>query len=145
MNKEQKGVQQQISLTLWTLGAAVAGGELVAAAAVRGRGYGWVAMLWGGAFTVMGFVLGFLFGVPRVQTPDDNSKSPLQANTNLEQISDWLTKLLTGAALASLKDCPATSSLVRPTLRSLCPHAPTACAPLTISSPPLAARFSVTF
>ncbi|MGD1096887.1 MAG: hypothetical protein ABSB35_33455 [Bryobacteraceae bacterium] len=43
MNKEQKAIQQEISLTLWTLGAAVAVGELVAAAAARHTGHtdGW--------------------------------------------------------------------------------------------------------
>ena len=106
MNKKQIRIEQQIKWTLWTLAGAVALGELVAAAAVWSTGREWVAMLWGGAFTVMGFVLGFLFGVPRAQSADDKSKSPLQVNTNLEQISDWLTKLITGAALASLKELP---------------------------------------
>jgi hypothetical protein len=63
------------------------------------------------AVGVGGFV-GFLFGIPRalatdVQNPETQPRA-LQAssryigNTNLEQISDWLTKILVGATLTQL-------------------------------------------
>jgi len=107
MNGKHQRIERQIGLTLWTLAAAAALAEFVAAISVWSTGRGAIAMLWGGAFTVMGFVLGFLFGVPRSQTPDDKSKPALAVNTNLEQISDWLTKLITGAALANLRELPA--------------------------------------
>jgi hypothetical protein len=65
-------------------------------------------ILLAGAFLLLGALTGFLFGVPRVRSTSDSSnsetsKSPLtfslrgyQANTNLEQISDWLTKIIVG-------------------------------------------------
>jgi len=54
-----------------------------------------------------GGVLGFLFGVPRLRaqqsqstiSPSTNAFVP---NTNLEQISDWLTKIIVGATLVQL-------------------------------------------
>ena len=107
MDEGRQKIDRQIGWTLWTLGIAFGVGEFAAAFAVSmrtGAARGWAAVLWGGAFTVIGFVGGFLFGVPRSTT--DNNKVHLQVNTNLEQISDWLTKIITGAALASLKDLP---------------------------------------
>jgi hypothetical protein len=55
-----------------------------------------------------GAVIGFIFGVPRVLTSDRPQErgssvrrghSPIVGNTNLEQISDWLTKILVGVGL----------------------------------------------
>lgn len=49
----------------------------------------------------IGIILGFLFGKPK--TPDSLNGAQFQLlilkNTNLEQVSDWLTKLLLGATL----------------------------------------------
>lgn len=58
--------------------------------------------------------MGFLFGVPRTLTSarrDDRSLqdqpgSDIRANTNLEQVSDWLTALLIGATLVQLGEVP---------------------------------------
>jgi hypothetical protein len=53
-----------------------------------------------------GGVLGFLFGVPRLRaaTPQNPSAtSSFVPNTNLEQISDWLTKIIVGATLVQLR------------------------------------------
>ena len=46
----------------------------------------------GGAF------FGLLFGVPRQNKPDD-SGSAIEPNNNLEQVSDWLTKMIVGITL----------------------------------------------
>jgi hypothetical protein len=75
----------------------------------------------GAAALFIGGLLGFLFGIPR--TLQRTSSSPLnpttdvnalnssanasngtefQANTNLEQISDWLTKILVGVGLTQV-------------------------------------------
>lgn len=68
------------------------------------------------AALVVGFFLGFLFGIPRVVqdtdgTPDVDSKPKhnyaQRVNTNLEQISDWLTKIIVGVGLVEMKDAPA--------------------------------------
>jgi len=82
----------------------------------------------GAAFISIGALLGFIFGIPRVPktapptpqprattgassgsasapmlVPDERRLAP---NTNLEDISDWLTKILVGAGLAQLAVLP---------------------------------------
>ena len=62
---------------------------------------------------LMGGLLGFLFGIPRTlqqepsQVTEQNRKDQSQetnygVNTNLEQISDWLTKILVGVGLTQI-------------------------------------------
>jgi hypothetical protein len=61
----------------------------------------------GGAF-LTGGLLGFLFGVPRSLAGSETlpaegaATGGYRANTNLEQISDWLTKILVGVGLVEL-------------------------------------------
>jgi hypothetical protein len=66
-----------------------------------------------GAALLTGGLVGFLFGIPRTLTSDNRqadtgaelgqpAQPPYEANTNLEQISDWLTKILVGIGLAQL-------------------------------------------
>ena len=50
-----------------------------------------------------GGVLGFLFGVPRLKT-DAKTDGDYVHNTNLEQVSDWLTKIIIGATLVQIDD-----------------------------------------
>lgn len=53
-------------------------------------------------------LLGLIFAVPRARAEFIPGASERYfANSNLEQISDWLTKLLVGAGLVELKDMPA--------------------------------------
>jgi hypothetical protein len=77
-----------------------------------------VSLLLAGASTFVGGLLGFLFGIPRTlqqegaNAPvDPNAQSPsgsatsrieYRVNTNLEQISDWLTKILVGVGLTQI-------------------------------------------
>lgn len=69
-------------------------------------------VLFAGASLLGGGVIGFLFGIPRTVQPGDengqsaNSKVEYRANTNLEQISDWLTKMLVGVGLTQLHAVP---------------------------------------
>jgi len=78
----------------------------------------------GGASLVVGSLLGFLFGIPRSAageaapassgqavakgSGDAAAQAPVEyrANTNLEQISDWLTKILVGVGLTQLTKVP---------------------------------------
>lgn len=65
--------------------------------------------LWALACLGAGSLLGIVFGIPlSVSQPADGGQGgpDLQANTNMEQISDWLTKLLVGAGLVELKNLP---------------------------------------
>jgi hypothetical protein len=63
-------------------------------------------LLAGASFTT-GCVFGLLFGIPRPQ-PDGDTTSPklIGTNTNLIQISDWLTKALVGVSLTKLLEIP---------------------------------------
>lgn len=86
--------------------------ETLKAAALR------IAALWSLAWLLSGFFVGFLFGIPRVLQaggPSANTTGAAPANrleyvqmvnTNLEQISDWLTKIIVGVGLVQLKDLP---------------------------------------
>jgi hypothetical protein len=82
-----------------------------------------VAVVIAGAALLTGSLLGFLFGIPRtlqqettVAASQNQSKdiakqdSPqgisYQVNTNLEQISDWLTKILVGVGLTQISALP---------------------------------------
>lgn len=84
------------------------------------------ALLWAGACSAIGWVLGFLFGIPRSLSSDTartgvtdvQGSSTLQnaihggstaVNTNLEQISDWLTKIIVGVTLVEIR--PAIANL----------------------------------
>lgn len=64
-----------------------------------------VALLVAGGAFVAGGLLGFLFGIPRSLTGPEAAGDAAAAggayrpNTNLEQISDWLTKILVGVGL----------------------------------------------
>jgi hypothetical protein len=72
------------------------------------------AFLFAIASLAAGVFVGFLFGVPRtlssgreVEHPAvSGSRSSIRANTNLEQVSDWLTKILIGATLVQLGNVP---------------------------------------
>ncbi|MGA5817334.1 hypothetical protein ACPC54_05675 [Kitasatospora sp. NPDC094028] len=74
-----------------------------------GRERAWQALGGGlvvaGASAVLGGALGFLFGVPRVRGGSGGGGEPQGSyapNTNLEQVSDWLTKVLLGVGLTQL-------------------------------------------
>jgi hypothetical protein len=63
-----------------------------------------VAALVAGGALVSGGLLGFLFGIPRSLSgpegaADGTAAGAYRPNTNLEQISDWLTKILVGVGL----------------------------------------------
>jgi hypothetical protein len=80
-----------------------------------------------GAALLTGGLLGFLFGIPKKLQQDTQSVSSVstagafqaegggggvayQGNTNLEQISDWLTKILVGVGLTQIASIPAALS-----------------------------------
>jgi hypothetical protein len=85
-----------------------------------------VGLVLAGACLLAGFLLGFLFGIPRslqsqsgdvgehesTDAANGSAKSSAgrsvqyRANTNLEQISDWLTKILVGVGLTQLANVP---------------------------------------
>jgi hypothetical protein len=76
------------------------------------------ASLWALAYAGAGFLAGFLFGIPRVLQGQDGTAASAgtaagqptgyaqRVNTNLEQISDWLTKIIVGIGLVELRQVP---------------------------------------
>jgi hypothetical protein len=85
-----------------------------------------------GAALMVGGTLGFIFGIPRTRsagqrsgnaaaennqsnqekgqapaTGEDQQRTDVEGNTNLEEISDWLTKMLVGVGLTQLYKVPA--------------------------------------
>ncbi len=91
----------------------------------------WSALLWALAWLAIGDIIGFLFGIPRVlqqpdakppatppaaaggaaappasPTPNQDVSYRQEVNTNLEQISDWLTKIIVGIGLIELRRLP---------------------------------------
>jgi len=73
------------------------------------------SLLIAGGALFIGGLLGFLFGIPRTLQGEPNVESTgntpkngiaYKVNTNLEQISDWLTKILVGVGLTQLSKLP---------------------------------------
>jgi len=77
------------------------------------------SLLWALASLALGAAIGFLFGIPKVLQPQSASASGTrdneqnqarqyqqQVNTNLTEISDWLTKIIVGLGLINLKAIP---------------------------------------
>jgi hypothetical protein len=70
------------------------------------KALGYTTLIAGACFTA-GVLLGFLFGFRPAQTTQNSDKqlanSQRQPHTNLEEIADWLTKIILGATLVQLK------------------------------------------
>ncbi len=70
------------------------------------------AVLLSFAFFAAALLFGFLFGIPKSVSESAASgnkvaaETQLAVNTNLEQISDWLTKIIVGVGLVELKVLP---------------------------------------
>ena len=60
-----------------------------------------LSLLIGLAASICGGFLGFLFGIPRSLQKKGDDRSYAN-NTNLEEISDWLTKIIVGVSLTQL-------------------------------------------
>lgn len=66
-------------------------------------GYG---LLIGGAAYLVGGLVGFMFGLPRMLTNPDQPSADYSRNDNLIQISDWVTKIIVGLGLTNLYEVP---------------------------------------
>lgn len=80
------------------------------------------SMIWMFACIMAGGAIGFLFGIPKIMQPstktDNTDKTEVQnnqsgngdyklfVNTNLTEISDWLTKIIVGLGLVNLTKLP---------------------------------------
>lgn len=80
---------------------------------VRWSAFG-TALAIAGAASLAGGIVGFLFGIPRtvLGSAVSTSQTQYQGNTNLEQVSDWLTKIIVGVGLVQIgRALPAMSKL----------------------------------
>jgi len=70
---------------------------------VRWGAFGVCVVIGSSAFLIGGLV-GFLFGIPRTVTSSTRANGAMQyrGNTNLEQVSDWLTKIIVGISLVEI-------------------------------------------
>ncbi|HBB01760.1 MAG: hypothetical protein A2W86_02135 [Bacteroidetes bacterium GWD2_45_23] len=99
---------------LWPLSIVVAGiGACFAGAAVS-RSY-WdffgLLLILSLASLLVGTLFGFLFGIPRLNRNydprgDGGRTTKYMPNTNLEDVSDWLTKIIIGVTLTQLTKIP---------------------------------------
>jgi len=73
------------------------------------------AFVLSGAGVLFGVFIGFLFGIPKTATRPSgdqaaaaggSEKTTYYSNTNLEDISDWLTKIIVGLGLTQLTELP---------------------------------------
>jgi tetratricopeptide (TPR) repeat protein len=119
-NKSEQQLSADIVLSAWALGAFFLVGLYTAWWCSGWKG---LAILWALACVATGTLAGFLFGIPRVlqnnappQNPGSTApdkavtsseaksvESSYQVNTNLEQVSDWLTKIIVGLGLVELR------------------------------------------
>jgi len=117
--------QSQVALlvVVWCMFGGLAGVALFALQAANRVQFATVfatSALIAAACTLSGAILGFLFGIPKtLQQAHTGGRVPgqdgegagtdavcFQANTNLEQISDWLTKILVGVGLTEISSVP---------------------------------------
>src|SRR5690242_13820196 len=73
-----------------------------------------LGVLLAGGCLLLGALVGFLFGIPRsllheggaANGDNEQAAGRYRPNTNLEQISDWLTKILVGVGLTQMGEIP---------------------------------------
>ncbi len=125
--EQRRSLQNRRDLAVTTFFFAIVGmgGLLVASLGRASVRAGLDAMLVSLACLAVGSLVGFLFGIPRVLQGDVPQPAPagegreeedggparpavyrLHVNTNLEQISDWLTKIIVGVGLIELRRMP---------------------------------------
>ena len=99
-NQQGNSLQRALYVLLaFGLIGSVLHGSLAADDGKRFAALGTSLMIAGSSF-VVGALLGVLFGLPKVAAGGD--KTGTQHNTNLEEVSDWLTKILLGAGLTQI-------------------------------------------
>lgn len=62
-----------------------------------------IFLLIGFSSLLIGGLIGFLFGIPK-RNEEGSSNNKYTPNTNLENVSDWLSKIIIGAGLTQMKD-----------------------------------------
>lgn len=123
--EQRKSEYQRSDRTMQLVGIAMAVGVLgivlysLRFTATEAVGIAGMALGLAGASAMSGCLLGFLFGIPRTLAKQnteaklsrtnvtERDRTEYHVNTNLEEISDWLTKILVGVGLTELRNIPA--------------------------------------
>ena len=96
------------------------------------------AMLISAASVGAGWLLGFLFGLPRsTQKTGDPAAFGISANTNLLDVSDWLTKIIVGISLVQIGNLPSALGRLGRSIAPMLGYAPQrnpSCAAAVITS-----------
>lgn len=76
-----------------------------------GSDFSGILLLVSAATLLIGGIFGFLFGIPKLNKAYDpredyERSTKYHPNTNLEDVSDWLTKIIVGVALTQLTRIP---------------------------------------
>jgi hypothetical protein len=109
------GRSRDFSWIIWTLVPLIIGAVGVSIVAAETWRDAAITLLLGISALIVGGLLGFLFGLPRALQQDMTidtgiapgpRRAPYRASTNLEQISDWLTKILVGLGLTQIVVAP---------------------------------------
>ena len=87
-------------------------GSMITAGSAAGT-----VLVLGVGFIALGFIVGLLFSMPKAAAHDDSTMGPVDGdrtearserlyllNTNLEQVSDWLTKIIVGVGLVEARN-----------------------------------------
>jgi tetratricopeptide (TPR) repeat protein len=115
-------LRRDIKITSAILAVLILSG--IATTCIALKGHASAATIWALACLGVGSIGGFLFAIPRVNRPVSPKEGEgleqssrlgistqsrprgLGTNTNLEEISDWLTKILVGLGLIELRSLP---------------------------------------
>ena len=112
--KQNKQNDKNIVITLWVSWCLILSGYIIVLFFSPAK---IITSVWILASSAFGGLVGFLFGIPHVlqsqQLQNDTQQNGNQVqkksydikfNTNLEQISDWLTKIIVGLGLVELRN-----------------------------------------
>lgn len=75
------------------------------------------------AFSMLGALVGLLFGIPKSNN-QINPESSIKKNTNLEEVSDWLTKMIIGFGIAKISEIDDRVLTLVTTLNKIDPELP---------------------
>jgi hypothetical protein len=134
----QRALENDDSQSKWRrfLGVAIltGGAAIITRADFANRAALACALILSGSALFVGILIGFLFGIPKTlrraaDSPPGGTlaEGDYQPNTNLEEISDWLTKMLVGVGLVELSRVPdlldSVASYWEPCFGPACPRA----------------------
>lgn len=114
MENNRQAVKINRSISLWPTIIILAGIVAVSAGAAISPSY-WdffgLLLTLSLATLLGGMVFGFLFGIPRLNRnydprEDYDRTTKYSPNTNLEEVSDWLTKIIIGVTLTQMTKIP---------------------------------------